>query len=181
MRLLRFFHWENKDPTAIIAWSEGRVGDEGVHAVNLGYRSSVIGVFTNDEGRVMVGERRDHPGNWQLPQGGVEPGEGVVEAFQREMTEETGCGEFRILDAATKAVLYDFPPDLNRPITKRYRGQSLHFFLARYHEGKGPDPSRSDGEFQNFRWVTPLEVLQGVIEWKRDAYLRGFAMLGIQK
>lgn len=148
--------------------------------MDLDYRNSVIGVFTNSDGLVLVGERRDHPGNWQLPQGGIEPGESAVLAFYREMEEETGCGSFSVVTTGARPTRYDFPPGLNRPITRRYRGQSLQWFHARYAEGAGPDPARTDGEFRNFRWVPWTDVVGGIVDWKKAVYEEGFALLGFK-
>ena len=42
-------------------------------------------VVLNKENKVFVGKRRDNPTNkWQMPQGGVDRGENLVDAMKRE-------------------------------------------------------------------------------------------------
>jgi hypothetical protein len=42
------------------------------------YRPCVVVVFTNPGGQVLACERADIRGAWQLPQGGIEPGESAL-------------------------------------------------------------------------------------------------------
>jgi ADP-ribose pyrophosphatase YjhB (NUDIX family) len=53
-----------------------------------GFRVAVNAVIERD-GRALLARRRDI-GWWNLPGGGVEPGESVTEGLQREMREEIG-------------------------------------------------------------------------------------------
>jgi 8-oxo-dGTP diphosphatase len=52
------------------------------------FRIGVFGVIIED-GKVLLGLRRDSDW-WNLPGGGMEPGETVDEALRREVLEETG-------------------------------------------------------------------------------------------
>jgi 8-oxo-dGTP diphosphatase len=50
---------------------------------------SVAAVVTNDDGRVLVVQRRDN-GEWQIPGGVLELDESIHAGLQREVEEETG-------------------------------------------------------------------------------------------
>ena len=58
---------------------------------NLPLRTGVGIVVLNSKNEVFVGKRKDNPfDKWQMPQGGVEPGETLLSAMKRELLEETG-------------------------------------------------------------------------------------------
>src|SRR5262249_9981196 len=53
------------------------------------FRIGVFALIFDDEGRILLGHRRDIDW-WNLPGGGMEAGETVDEALRREVREETG-------------------------------------------------------------------------------------------
>lgn len=53
------------------------------------FRIGVFGILTDEEDRVLLCHRRDYD-LWNLPGGGVEPGESPWDALVREIGEETG-------------------------------------------------------------------------------------------
>jgi putative (di)nucleoside polyphosphate hydrolase len=59
------------------------------------FRPNVAAILQREDGRILVGERADVPGAWQFPQGGVNEGEGSLEALERELEEEIGVGRGR--------------------------------------------------------------------------------------
>jgi len=54
------------------------------------FRAGTGAVLTDQQGRVLVFERRDVPGAWQFPQGGIEDKEDPIDTVLREIREETG-------------------------------------------------------------------------------------------
>lgn len=117
---------------------------------------------------------------WQFPQGGIDPGESPGQALYREVEEETGCGDFRVLSQGESPVSYDFPGTLKTNISKNYRGQKQHWFLCQFNEGAGPDLEKAeDKEFDDFRWADLKEVLTGIVIWKKSAYEQGLKELGL--
>ncbi len=143
------------------------------------YRPCVLAVFTNSAGEVLVAERKDRPGSWQFPQGGIDPGESPEVALKREMGEELGCEEFEILARAPDGIRYDFPVGRKGPHAG-YCGQEQVWFLMRFAAGCGPDLMRAThDEFVETAWVTPAEALRRIISFKRDAYRAGLTALGL--
>lgn len=53
------------------------------------FRIGVVGIITDNEGRVLLCHRTDYD-LWNLPGGGVEAGESPWDALVREIKEETG-------------------------------------------------------------------------------------------
>ena len=57
----------------------------------LPYRPCVGLLLLNREGRIFAGQRLDSSNDaWQMPQGGIDPGECPRDAALRELSEETG-------------------------------------------------------------------------------------------
>ena len=60
-----------------------RIGRQG--KIRLGCSAAIF----DEQGRIFLTRRADN-GQWCLPSGGMEPGESVTEACEREVWEETG-------------------------------------------------------------------------------------------
>ena len=148
--------------------------------MSLEYRSCVVGVFVNEKNEVLAGERADTPGAWQLPQGGVDPGESVVNAIYREMREELGSDNFEIVDQSSREIKYRFPDGLKAKVAKKYCGQSTTWFKLKFKQGQQPDLSKADGELTGTKWMKPADLAAGIVSWKQQAYADGFKALRIK-
>ena len=162
-------------------WWRSKCSNSGKHALMKPrpYRKSVVGVFVNAQGLLLVGERADHPGQWQFPQGGVEEGETYLQALQREMTEEVGVKDFSIEEQLTSALEYDFPAYIVSKMSKKYCGQQQRWFKLRLNDGVSIDPKNTDGEFVSFCWWEAEKVITRIVHWKRDVYCNGLIALGL--
>ncbi|SFD73073.1 NUDIX hydrolase [Streptomyces aidingensis] len=67
-----------------------------------GIAKTVVGaVITREDDRVLLLHRpaEDYPGGlWELPSGGAEPGESLIDALRREVEEETGLRVSTVTD-----------------------------------------------------------------------------------
>jgi putative (di)nucleoside polyphosphate hydrolase len=159
---------------------------------DLPYRDNVGAVLFNRDGLVFVARRADLPnaegiaGGWQLPQGGMDPGEDPREAVLRELAEEIGTDRAEILAEHDTWLSYDLPPELlGRALGGRYRGQRQRWFALRF-TGEDAD-IRLDAdphpEFDAWRWVR-LEELPGLaVAFKRAIYeelARAFARFAVR-
>ena len=57
----------------------------------------------NNNNQILVGRRIDHPsGYWQMPQGGIDENELPKEAVWREMMEEIGTNNAKLINESSQ-------------------------------------------------------------------------------
>lgn len=168
------------DENGIVTEDKIQDGKYSTHRPSKTYRACVVGVFTHAPNMVLACERQDYPGQWQLPQGGVEQGETTTEAVVREMREELGTDAFSVITESLVVITYDFPATVSSPVSKKFRGQSQTWFHLQFKAGAEPNIADSDGEFVSWQWLPPAVLLHKVVIWKKDAYRKGFTALGFE-
>lgn len=139
----------------------------------LPYRPCVGIALFNRDGEVFVAQRIDNPGPaWQMPQGGIDPGEAPEAAAWREMQEEIGTAKARLLGESRDWLTYDLPVDLVPQIWKgRFRGQRQKWFAFAF-EGSDRDINiaTTHPEFSTWKWADFATVPELIVPFKRDLY-----------
>lgn len=142
---------------------------------SLPYRPCAGVMLLNAHGQVFVGQRRDSVLDaWQMPQGGIDPGEDPLEAAFRELWEETGIARHlaALVAAAPGELLYDLPEDLVGKVWKgKWRGQRQRWFLFRFlGEDSDVNIATAEPEFRAWRWTDPATLPELIVPFKRDLY-----------
>ena len=143
----------------------------------LAYRPCAGFMLANRVGHVFVGQRIDsqHLGAWQMPQGGIDPGEDTREAALRELHEETGIAAHLvdIIGQTREPLRYDLPEELIGKLWGgKYRGQEQHWFLGRFN-GSDEDvdlEAHDPPEFATWQWVEPQQLPDLIVPFKREVY-----------
>jgi putative (di)nucleoside polyphosphate hydrolase len=153
-------------------------------------------MLLNREGRVFLGRRRseagpEHVSNgyaWQMPQGGIDPGENAYAAALRELYEETNVRSVALLAEAPDWYAYDLPAVVaGRAWKGRYRGQTQKWFAFRFIGSEDeidishPGGGRHKPEFDAWRWENMDRLTELIIPFKRPVYekvVEAFAHLG---
>jgi len=143
----------------------------------LPYRPCVGAMMVNAAGQAFVGKRIDNREGdwWQMPQGGIDPGEDPDKAVLRELAEEAGVKESQLEPVARLAeeLFYDLPEDLRGKLWGgKYKGQRQLWYLVRF---TGTDDeivldAHHDPEFCEWKWVAPDLLPELIVPFKREVY-----------
>ena len=140
---------------------------------NLPLRKGVGSIVLNNKNKVFVAKRIDNSQNfWQMPQGGVDPGEDFLTAAYRELEEETSITKVKLIKEIEGLISYQLPNHLLGKIWKgKYKGQEQKWFLMR-HLGKDIDINikTSKPEFLEWKWVELDEIKELVVDFKLHIY-----------
>jgi len=155
------------------------------------YRPCVGVMLVNSQGLVFVGRRRNKrqpehvaPGHeWQMPQGGIDPGEQPYAAALRELREETNVRSVELIAEAPDWYSYDLPQDVAKKAWRGgYRGQTQKWFALRFTGDESeidihdPGPGHKP-EFDAWRWEDVARLPELIIPFKRQVYEQVVAAL----
>lgn len=151
---------------------------------SLPYRPCVGVMVLNRAGLAFIGRRSGGPEHvdlahaWQMPQGGIDPGEQPWPAALRELREETNIRSVQRLGEIAEWLNYDIPRELVGQAWKgQYRGQTQKWFAVRF---TGPESEidiahpagAHTAEFSAWRWEPMQNLPDLVVPFKRAVYLR---------
>ena len=106
-----------------------------------------------------MGERIDNKGAWQMPQGGVNiaKNESLDNAAKRELYEETGVKTAKIINQSEGWYYYYLPQS---------------WFLFNFEGADEEINLQTDKkpEFNSWQWVRPQNVLNNIVNFKKDIY-----------
>lgn len=155
---------------------------QNIDPLALPYRPCVGQLVINREGLVFAGVRANGKneaegrGNWwQMPQGGIDPGEDPAQAALRELYEETSIKSVEQIGEMADWLTYDLPVELvGKAWGGRYRGQTQKWFAYRF---LGTDdeidvltPPGHEVEFVEWRWMPISELIDVIVPFKRAVY-----------
>lgn len=143
---------------------------------DLPYRPAAGIMLINAENKVWVGQRLDNSLEaWQMPQGGLDPGEDAKAGALRELEEETGITPdlVEIVAEASKPLDYDLPADLVGKLWRgKYRGQRQTWYLMRFTGTDADvDLETEHPEFRAWKWAEPAHLPDMIVPFKRQLYI----------
>jgi len=139
----------------------------------LPLRTGVGIIVLNSQNKIFVGKRKDNPfDKWQMPQGGVNPDEPLLQAMKRELLEETNIKNIEVLKEFDQWLAYELPENLVGKIWKgKYRGQKQKWFVVKF---LGSDSeinvNTKHPEFIEWKWID-MELLPDlIVHFKKHVY-----------
>ena len=100
----------------------------------LSYRPGVGIVVIKPNIGIFAGKRIDKDiDSWQMPQGGIDPGESPYNAAKRELFEETSITSVKLLKQIDQWLYYDVPKEfIPNSWHNKYCGQQQKWFLMEF-------------------------------------------------
>ncbi|MDE2798984.1 MAG: NUDIX hydrolase [Gemmatimonadota bacterium] len=140
-----------------VEFPQGRIIDRHYF---LDFKKEAVAVLVeNDDGQILMIESYRYTTDsieWEIPAGGIEKGESVLEAARREVIEETGY------DPSNMEVIYTFHPS---------NGISNQVFHIAKCLATGSQAEFDRNEVKSVRWFTRDEVRQLIKKKKlRDGF-----------
>ena len=141
----------------------------------LPYRPAAGIMLLNADDKVWVGQRIDNKADaWQMPQGGLDPGEDAQAGALRELEEETGIAADMVEIVARASRMFDYalPPELAGKLWKgRYRGQRQTWYLMRFlGEDAHVNLKTRHPEFRAWKWAEPRDLPDLIVPFKQQLY-----------
>jgi len=138
------------------------------------YRKCVGIMILNNFNEILVGKRLDHPsGFWQMPQGGINENENPEEAVWREMMEEIGTNQAKLIKVSNQWINYDIPSETLKtlPWGHKYKGQTQKWFAFQFTgEEKDINVKTNDPEFSEWKWTKINSIVEEIVPFKRNVY-----------
>ncbi len=151
------------------------------------YRSNAAVLLTDGHGRVLCCERHDemYGDALQIVQGGIDPGETVIEAALREASEELGIDPtiITILGVMDEKFRYRWDDAYIAKFPGGFVGQEQQYVFGQIEPGTPMNLDAHHREFVRVFWGTPQQLIEGSWEMKRPgiiAALQYFELLPVE-
>lgn len=136
------------------------------------YRKGVGIIILNNNREIFVGKRIDNKNSWQMPQGGIDDQEDEEIAMKRELKEETGISNIRIITSSKGYYYYNLPEKLRKNFWGgKYIGQKQRWFLIEYlGQNHQININYFEPEFTDWKWVKKDQLIDLIVPFKRELY-----------
>jgi len=139
----------------------------------LPLRTGVGIAVLNSQNKVFVGKRKDNPfDKWQMPQGGVDSNELLLQAMKRELLEETSIKNIKVLKEFDQWLEYELPENLIGKIWKgKYRGQKQKWFVVKFLGIESEiNIDTKNAEFIEWKWIDIDLLPDLIVLFKKHVY-----------
>lgn len=131
---------------------------------------------------LLIRSSRHNPRDWQFPQGGVEDDESLEQAAKRELKEEVGIEEVRLMQILERIYKYHWSKRfLNKTpghSTAGFIGQEQSLALVKVDQAR-PRLSRNPREASAYKWIHYSKLLKSISPVRRS--LARIAMVELNK
>jgi dATP pyrophosphohydrolase len=134
---------------------------------------SILVLVVTHGGEVLMMERTRPHGFWQSVTGSLRWGESVGAAAARELAEETGLRDLRLVDLH-KEVRFPIVPPWRARYAPKVRFNHEHWFLLILPVRRMIRLNRS--EHRQYRWMSAAQALNRASSWTNRAIIRDWIL-----
>ena len=130
-------------------------------------------ILLNNNNFVFVGKRKDNPiDKWQMPQGGVDDNEKLIDAMKRELKEETSICSIKLIKELDYWLEYELPDHLVGIIWKgKFRGQKQKWFIVKFLGNDNEiNLNTKNQEFIEWKWISINDLPGVIVDFKKHIY-----------
>lgn len=123
------------------------------------YRKGIAAIiFRNTKNGIkfLIFHRTKNWDGWEFLKGGIQDGEDSLKSLKREIKEETGLKNYKIIENTGKIIKYEWPKHFAKD-HHIYIGAKHEFFLVKTNTAKIKIDKR---EHDNYKWVDKEEALK---------------------
>lgn len=138
------------------------------------YRKGVGIMVLNKNKEIFVGKRIDNKSDaWQMPQGGIDTNEDEEKAMKRELEEETGITNIKIIATSDGYFYYNLPYRLQKKFWGgKYLGQRQRWYLVEFlGDDKDINVDTREPEFSKWKWVNNEKLVKVIVPFKKELYV----------
>lgn len=121
------------------------------------YRKAISLVIKKDDKYLIVNSKSWPTNTWCFVQGGINQGEDELTAIAREIKEEIGACNYRIIKKSPISHKYTFPPEIQKK--KGFIGQEQSIWFVDFLDDFN-NIDISHGELRSYKWVKKNDILQ---------------------
>jgi putative (di)nucleoside polyphosphate hydrolase len=125
----------------------------------------------HDKYHILLVERTDSPGHWQLPQGGRD-GLSIENAGLKELSEEINCYHYKLIAVFADLWKYNFDKELGlekiKPARRHYgyKGQKQSLLIVQF-TGKDEDIRVNYWDHSAWKWIEADRLVDEVADKRK--------------
>ncbi len=115
------------------------------------YRAAVGAFIINEDKQLLITRNFGHGDKWFVPRGGIEEGESQEEALERELFEELGVRNIKLIKKSQISTIFTLSEEYVKKFNLPYIGQAQTYFWMFLSKTEKIDISND--EVVEYKWI----------------------------
>lgn len=115
------------------------------------YRAAIGAFIINEHNEILITLNYGNDSKWNFPKGGIRAGESDEQALKRELQEELGIKDFKMLAKSKISVIYRLPEEYIKQEKLNYIGQAQRYYWLFL--SKNTKLNVPNDEVEKYKWI----------------------------